>query len=77
MATGASGSAGKAARSAVHAGSWPLKSLVSLPAAEQREGSERIITASDFRTGFVEYMAHFSDVLVDQIDPDGTIDQPE
>jgi hypothetical protein len=28
---------------------------------------EHIITASDFRSGFVGYMAHFSDVIVEQI----------
>jgi len=29
---------------------------------------EHAITAADFRAGFIDYMSHFSDVIVDQID---------
>lgn len=29
---------------------------------------EHIISAADFRSGFIDYVAHFSDVIVDQID---------
>jgi hypothetical protein len=33
---------------------------------------EHVITASDFRTGFVDYMTHFSEVLASQIDGRGS-----
>jgi C-terminal processing protease CtpA/Prc len=38
---------------------------------------EHIITASDFRTGFVDYMAHFSAVIAAQIDQANQPSPPE